>query len=99
MRNAISRFIQIAGIGVFLLPSRMFASGEGNVAGIVIVADTRHLSGVQAWWANLYNESHMQFALLTVLIIPLAGVILGTLADLLMRLIGIDLKSRVLREG
>ena len=81
-----------------LLPEIVLAAGP-KAAPLVIVADTRHLTGIQAWWANLYNESHLLFALLTVLIIPLAGVILGTAADLLMGLIGIDLKSRVLREG
>jgi len=91
--------MRCAAIAALLLPSRLFAAPEGNAAGMVIVADTRHLTGIQAWWANLYNESHLLFALLTVLIIPLAGVILGTAADLLMGLIGIDLKSRVLREG
>jgi len=65
----------------------------------VLVADSRHLAGVKAWIANLFNESHVYFMLLTIVAIPVAGVILGTIADLLMRLIGINLKSRALREG
>ena len=48
---------------------------------------------------KVYNESHFYFALLTVVTIPLGGAILGGLADLLMRQIGIDLKSRALREN
>ena len=66
---------------------------------MVIVADSRHLTGFTAWWVNIYNESHFYFALLTVVSIPLAGAILGAVADLLMRRIGIDLKSRALREN
>jgi len=66
---------------------------------VVIVADSRHLTGLRGWWANLYNDSHLYFAIVTVLMIPLAGIILGTVADRLMALIGIDLKSRTLRES
>ncbi|HUB32891.1 MAG TPA: DVU0150 family protein [Bryobacteraceae bacterium] len=81
-------------IGLLLIPAYLSAAPE-----VVIVADTRHLTGVRAWWGNLYNESHLQFALMTVVLVPLAGIILGSLADLAMQCTGIDLKSRVLREG
>lgn len=97
MRKTILRLTRLAGILAFLLPSHLMAAEAAT--GIVIVADTRHLSGIQAWWANLYNEGHLEFALLTIIIIPVSGVILGTLADFLMSFIGIDLKSRALREG
>jgi len=82
---------------IMLLPALSFAAGGGG-AGIVIVADTRKLTGILAWWANLYNESHLYFTILTVILIPLIGVIFGTLADLVMHTIGIDLKSRDLAE-
>jgi hypothetical protein len=84
-------------IGLLLAPACLLAA-EANSA-MVIVADSRHLTGIRAWWANLYNDSHLNFALLTVLIVPLSGVILGTLADYVMARVGIDLKSRKLREG
>src|SRR5262245_13694888 len=74
-----------------------FAGGGGGQA-IVIVADSRGLTGLMAWWANLYNESHLQFTLLTIVLIPLIGCVLGLLADAAMRCIGIDLKSRELAE-
>jgi hypothetical protein len=74
------------------------AAGGGGAAPIVIVADTRRLSGIMAWWANLYNESHVYFTILTIVIIPLVGVIFGVLADVVMSHIGIDLKSRELAE-
>ncbi|HTQ58319.1 MAG TPA: DVU0150 family protein [Bryobacteraceae bacterium] len=91
MRNSIRKSI----IGGLLLLSL----AEGKSSEVVLVADSRHLAGVKAWIANLFNESHVYFMLLTIVAIPVAGVILGTIADLLMRLIGINLKSRALREG
>ncbi len=80
---------------LLLLPTQLLAK---EAAGMVLVADTRNFKGGEAWWANLYNESHFAFALATVVIIPLVGVILGLLADVVMSRIGIDLKSRALAE-
>lgn len=68
----------------------------GNV---VIVADTRKLDGIMAWWANMYNESHLEFTILTIIIIPVTGLIFGILADAVMSHIGIDLKTRKTSEG
>ena len=79
------------------LPGTALAAGGGG-APVVIVADTRKLDGVLAWWANLYNESHLQFTVLTIILIPLVGVIFGVIADIVMNWIGIDLKSRELAE-
>ncbi len=73
-------------------------AAAGPAAPLIVVADTRHLTGWQAWFANLYNESHFYFTVLTVVAIPVVGLILGLLADLVMRTIGIDLKSRDLAE-
>lgn len=83
---------------VYLLaPVRLFAVGDVPDA-VVLVADTRKLHGWEAWWANLYNESHMVFALVTIIIIPVCGVILGLLADVVMSRLGIDLRNRALAE-
>jgi len=84
-------------IGLLLIPVNHLAAAEQKTA--VIVADSRKLTGVTAWIANLFNESHLYFAILTVVSIPLAGMILGSVADVLMGRIGINLKSRALREG
>ena len=65
-----------------------------KLAHIVIVADTRKFTGWEAWWTNLYNESPLYFALLTIVLIPTIGVIFGVFADFLMSFIGIDLKNR-----
>ena len=82
---------------VLFAPSLALAAG-GKAAPVVIVADTRKLDGIMAWWANLYNESHLQFMILTIIIIPVTGVIFGVFADIVMGWIGIDLKSRELAE-
>ncbi len=80
-----------------VLPALASAAG-GPVAPMVIVADTRKLDGVMAWWANMYNESHVQFTIITILLIPTIGVLFGLLADVVMTWIGIDLKHRDLAE-
>ncbi len=80
-----------------LLPEIVLAAGP-KAAPLVMVADTRKFTGWEAWWTNLYNESHLYFALLTVVLIPVIGLIFGLLADLVMRTIGIDLAHRDLAE-
>ncbi len=82
---------------LMIVPDLVMAAGE-KASLLVIVADTRKLTGWEAWFANLYNESHVYFTIVTVLAIPIIGVILGVLADLVMSNIGIDLKSRELSE-
>jgi hypothetical protein len=84
-------------MAVLLLPEMVLAAGP-KAAPLVVVADTRKFTGWEAWWTNLYNESHLYFALLTVVLIPIIGLIFGLLADLVMRTIGIDLASRDLAE-
>lgn len=80
---------------VFLPTLAMAAKKKADV---VIVADTRKLDGLLYWWAEMYNESHLLFAITTMLIIPFLGCILGWLADIVMNHIGIDLKHRELAE-
>src|SRR5574340_1244195 len=91
---------KIMGLGtlaILLLPELAAAAGPA-AAPLVMVADTRKFTGWEAWWTNLYNESHLYFALLTVAIIPIVGLCFGLLADLVMNWIGIDLKHRELAE-
>lgn len=78
------------------LPSLALAAQKK--ANVVIVADTRKLDGILYWWAEMYNESHLLFALMTMIIIPFVGCVLGWLADIVMTHIGIDLKHRELAE-
>lgn len=91
------KIIGLGGMLLLLGPELALAAAE-KAAGIVIVADTRKFSGWEAWWTNLYNESHLYFTLLTVAIIPVVGVLFGTVADIVMKHVGIDLTSRELAE-
>lgn len=97
MQTLWKKIIFLAGITILLIPEFALAAGEkANL--IVIVADTRKLTGWEAWWANLYNESHVYFTAVTVISIPVVGLILGLLADIVMKRIGLDLTSRELAE-
>lgn len=78
------------------MPSVVWAAKKK--ADVVIVADTRKLDGILYWWAEMYNESHFLFAIMTMVIIPVVGCVLGWLADIVMTHIGIDLKHRELAE-
>ncbi|MCX7823606.1 MAG: hypothetical protein N2260_09240 [Syntrophobacterales bacterium] len=98
MKRLWSMIIGFLGVTMFIFPSIVQAAGGGKVANVVIVADPRKVHGVLAWWANLYNESHLYFTLLTIIIVPLIGVAFGFLADFIMSAMGIDLKSRELAE-
>jgi len=80
------------------LPGLAFAAGGGAVAPMVLVADTRKLVGIMKWWGDMYNNSRIEFTILTVIIIPLVGVIFGLIADVVMTWIGIDLTHRDLAE-
>jgi hypothetical protein len=82
---------------LWLTAGTALAAGGGGQP-IVLVADSRKLTGIMSWWANLYNESHFYFTLLTIIVIPVVGVIFGVLADIAMHFIGIDLSSRDLAE-
>ena len=97
MQNLWKKIIGFGFMVILLAPGLALASGE-KVANLVMVADTRRLTGWEAWWANLYNESHLYFTIITVITIPVVGLIFGVLADIIMGHIGIDLKSRELAE-
>ena len=51
------------------LPGQSYSSSlvmaAKKSADVVIVADTRKLDGILYWWAEMYNESHFFFAILT----------------------------------
>jgi hypothetical protein len=80
------------------LPAASAWAAGPPAANLIFVADTRELTGLMLWWSNKYNESHLQFTLLTITIIPVAGVILGWIADIVMSRIGIDLTKRKVSE-
>jgi hypothetical protein len=97
MRRLWTKIVGLGVLAILLLPEIAAAAGPA-AAPLVIVADTRKFTGWEAWWTNLYNESHLLFALLTIAIIPLVGLMFGLIADVVMNWIGIDLKHRDLAE-
>ncbi|MCX8037550.1 MAG: hypothetical protein N3D11_10995 [Candidatus Sumerlaeia bacterium] len=68
----------------------MAAGGEGGGA-IEMVADTRNLSGIRYFIANLYNESLILSGLFCMAGITIVGAGLGLLMDFLMKFTGLDL--------
>jgi hypothetical protein len=97
MRKLWAKITGLAILATLLLPELVAAAGPA-AAPLVMVADTRKFTGWEAWWTNLYNESHFWFTVVTVVSIPIVGLLFGVLADLIMGAIGIDLKSRELAE-
>jgi len=97
MGKFFTKWVSFLSFAVLLLPSSLLAVGTEGGA-VVMVADSRGLSGWRAWWMNVYNESHLLFAILTVLIIPAIALVLGWLMGLVMARLGINLKSRDLAE-
>jgi len=85
------------GAVTLLLPNWALASAE-KAGDLVVVADTRHLSGFNLYIANLYNENQWLFAVWAVVLTSLLGVGLGLLMDLIMKRTGIDLSSRKIIE-
>ena len=79
-------------------PAFALASGGGGGEAMILVVDSRRFSGAKALWANIYNESHLWLALLTILSIPTLGLLMGKITDMFLVAIGINLKSRVMAE-
>ena len=101
MKRLHTLWLSIVGLALtlpVLLPSLALAAGGAKGPNVVIVADTRRLDGIMLWWAQMYNDSHVYFTILTIIIIPVTGCIFGFLADVVMNHIGIDLKNRDLAE-
>jgi len=85
------------GAATLLLPSWVLAAAE-KAEDLVVVADTRNLSGFNLYIANLYNENLWLFAVWAVVFTSLLGVCLGFLMDFIMKRTGIDLSSRKIVE-
>jgi hypothetical protein len=73
------------------------AAAEGGDY-IVLVADSRRFTGWRAWWANVYNDSHFYFTLVTIVTVPVLGLLMGRLTSFVLSRMGVNLKSRVLAE-
>lgn len=97
MRSLLKRVLCfIAGIGL-CLPHLAWAAGE-KAPNLVVVADTRRVSGFLKYIANIYNTDPWLFAVWAVVITAVWGAILGFSMDFLMERSGLDLKSRKIIE-
>jgi hypothetical protein len=84
---------------LLLWPSFIWAAGGGEVTEIVVVADTRMIqNGILKYFADTYNTNILLFAIWSVVLTALYGVILGILMDWIMSKTGLDLKSRTIVE-
>ena len=62
MRRLWAKIIGLTAMATLLLTNLALAAGP-EAAPLVMVADTRNFTGWEAWWINLYNESHILFRL------------------------------------
>lgn len=81
-----------------LLVTGTFAAGGEAQGALVHVADTRHLSGFNLYFANLYNADRLLFTMMTVGLTACLGLGLGLLMDVIVGAIGLDLGKREARE-
>lgn len=81
-----------------LLPSLAWAAGGGGATDIVVVADTRQLSGVNFYFSELYNDNITIFAVWAVVLTTGCGAVLGVVMDFIMKRTGIDLTKRSIVE-
>jgi len=80
-----------------MLPGLALAGG-GAASNLVVVADTRRVTGVMHYFADLYNTNILMFAVWTVVLTAAMGCALGFLMDFFMSRTGLDLKSRKIIE-
>ena len=93
MRKYLSLSV-LAGTAMALLPSVALAAHD-----LVVVADTRVLhSNIMKYFANLYNENIMLFAVWAVVLTAVMGSVLGVIMDIIMRHTGLDLTKRKIVE-
>ena len=84
---------------LFLSPAGAPGAGGGGAELLVVVADTRRVtSGIEKYFANVYNENLWLFALWAVVLTAAYGAFLGVLMDFILSRTGIDLKSRKIVE-
>ena len=89
-------FLTVLTAGLTLMPGPASAA----MAPITIVSDTRRVadSALLTWWGNLYNESHLQFTIMTCILIVVTGTVFGILADWCFKQLGVNLSKRDLAE-
>jgi hypothetical protein len=97
MRSYTKRLIAMMAAGVCWLPSWVLASGE-KAESLVVVADTRRVTGVMKYFSDLYNTNIWMYAVWAVVLTVALGCTLGFLMDFIMERTGLDLRSRKIVE-
>lgn len=93
----LKRMTAMVATGVLLLPSLVLAAG-GKASNLVVVADTRRVTGMMKYFSDLYNTNIWLFAVWAVVLTVVLGGALGFLMDFIMERTGLDLKSRKIVE-
>jgi len=96
-------YLWIATSFLIFMPQIIFAADVAKKklakkAPVVWVADTRNAEGFWGWTTSMYNENIYLYSLLTIIMMALWGLILGTLMDFIMKKTGLELTKRELRE-
>ncbi len=93
------RIFRAGGLAAVLsaIPGVALAAAAKGEA-LIVVADTRVISGVQLYFADLYNEDMWMFAVWSVVLTTALGMALGIIMDVLMKMTGIDLTKRSIVE-
>jgi ABC-type Fe3+ transport system permease subunit len=91
------RSILTALSALLLLPKSLLAAGP-TAAPIVVVADTRRVTGIMKYLSDTYNTNPWLFAVWAVVLTAVFGAFLGFLMDFIMMRTGLDLKSRKIVE-
>jgi len=97
MKTMYYRLLALAIVPLLLLPESVWAAGE-KAASLVVVADTRRVTGIMKYFSDLYNTNIWLFAVWAVVLTAAMGCILGFLMDFIMSRTGLDLKSRKIIE-
>ena len=97
MKHSLTRLMTMAVTVALWLPSLALASGEA-AGNIVVVADTRRVTGFMKYLSNMYNTDIWMYAVWAVVMTAALGCILGFLMDFIMSRTGLDLKSRKIIE-
>lgn len=74
-----------------LTAGQALAAGGKPATKLVNVADTRNLTGLVKWIADVYNANLWLYAVVVVVSMALLGLVLGTLFDRAMGMLGIHL--------
>ena len=97
MKRVLHRFKMLWATVILMVPATVWAAGD-KATQIVVVSDTRRLTGIMKYFSDLYNTNIWMFAVWTVVLTVVLGCSLGFLMDFFMERTGLDLKSRKIIE-